>query len=125
MQAKCRSGEDGDAALNGALQAVELAFTDPGRAAAVADGVRRLAAAGPEARAVAGGASSLVAVARGELETAARHLRDAIALADDSHLPARAGEARASLSYVLLLTGRTVAGGGDRLRTAGQRRRPG
>lgn len=109
MQAKRRSGGDGDAALNGALQAVELAFTDPGRAAALADGVHRRADAGPQARAVARRASGLVAVARGELETAARHLRDAIALADDSLLPARAGEARASLSYVLLLTGHTAA----------------
>ena len=104
-----RSGGHDDADLAAAEEAVELAFTDPRRAAALAEGGTRRAGASTEARAVALRATGLVALARGDLVSAMRRLREAIALADRSALSARAGEARGSLSYVLMLTGDTAA----------------
>ena len=106
MQHKPGNGDD--ALLISAEQAVDLAFTDPGRAAAWAAGVRQRAGAGPEARAVALRAAGLVAVGRGELGAATDCLREAIDVADAAGLPYRGAEARASLSYVLTLTGSTA-----------------
>ena len=103
-----KPGDGDDALLVSAEQAVDLAFTDPRRAAALAAGVRGRSGAGPEARAVALRAAGLVAVGRGELAEAARSLREAIDVAEHSGLAFRGAEARASLSYVLTLTGRTV-----------------
>ncbi|MGI8685898.1 MAG: CHAT domain-containing protein, partial [Acidimicrobiales bacterium] len=94
--------------MRAAELAVELASTDPRRAAALIREVGRPGAACAEALAVARRAEGLVASARGDLRGAIRNLRDAIGLADRSGLPSRAAEARASLSYVLVLTGATA-----------------
>ena len=102
-----KPGDGDDALLVSAEQAVDLAFTDPRRAAVLAAGVRGRTGAGPEAEAVALRAAGLVAVGRGELAEATRALREAIAVAERAGLAFRGAEARASLSYVLTLTGRT------------------
>ncbi len=97
-----------EADVQTADRAVELAFTDPRRAAAMAEQIRRRSDAGPEARAVALRALGVVSVIRGDLDAAALVLWEAIGVAESANHHGRAGEARATLSYVLTLTGRSA-----------------
>lgn len=103
-----------------AEEAVALVYTDHRRARALAVEVRKRRDAGPEARAIALRALGMVAVARDDLGGASRLLRSAIETADGAGLRARAAEARASLSYVLTLGGKTTEALGelDRARPA-------
>ena len=91
------------AALAQALSATELAYTEPARARRLAESAESAAAGDDEVAAVAERALGMAA-ASGDLAGAADRLRKAADLADASGLPIRAGEARGSLAYVLLLT---------------------
>ncbi len=92
------------AALAQALSATELAYTEPARARRLAESAESAAAGDDEVAAVAERALGMAAAASGDLAGAADRLRKAADLADASGLPIRAGEARGSLAYVLLLT---------------------
>jgi tetratricopeptide (TPR) repeat protein len=91
-------------ALTQALTAADLAYTEPARARRLAESAVSAAADDAEVAAVAERAVGMAAAASGDLAVAADRLRRAANLADASGLPTRAGEARGSLAYVLLLT---------------------
>ena len=90
-----------------ALEAVELVNNDPDRARQLAEQALAEPAATSKHTSVATRVLGMVATLRSTLPAADRLLRDAIAIADAAGLPARAAEARASLAYVLTLSGST------------------
>jgi tetratricopeptide (TPR) repeat protein len=92
------------AALADALSAADLAYTEPARARRLAESAVAAAAGDAEIMAAAERAFGMAAAASGDLAGAADRLRDAANLAEVAGLPIRAGEARGSLAYVLLLT---------------------
>lgn len=92
--------------LDQAGTAVALAYTEPVRACRLAEAVLAAPAVEPEAASVAEHALGMASTALWKLTEAETHLRTAIELADG--LPTRVAEARASLAYTLILTGRTV-----------------
>jgi len=99
----------GPTPLADALSATRSAYSEPGRAAALATGAIARAPRDAEVAAVAGRALGMAACARGDLTEATRRLRTTIAYAARSGFPVRAAEARGSLAYVLVLTGRGAA----------------
>jgi tetratricopeptide (TPR) repeat protein len=92
------------AALTQALTAADLAYTEPARARRLAESA--VAAAPGDAEVMAAGqrALGMAAAASGDLAGAAERLRNAAEVADVAGLPVRAGEARGSLAFLLLLT---------------------
>ncbi|HST65762.1 MAG TPA: CHAT domain-containing protein [Mycobacteriales bacterium] len=96
------------AALGTALAAVEVAYAEPPRARRLAAAALAAAGGDPEPAAVAQRALGMARVAVGDLDAAETHLRTAVGLADGAGLADRAAEARASLSYLLALGGRTA-----------------
>ena len=92
------------AALTEALTAADLAYTEPARARRLAESAMAAAAGDAEVTAAAERALGMAAAASGDFAGAADRLRNAAHVADMAGLPTRAGEARGSLAFVLLLT---------------------
>jgi tetratricopeptide (TPR) repeat protein len=93
-------------ALQQALSAVEVAYTEPPQACRLAGLALAGADGDAEVAAVAHRALGMARTALGELTKARSHLREAIVIADRTNLTVRAAEARGSLAYLLSLTGR-------------------
>jgi hypothetical protein len=96
------------AAVSGTLlqhadEAIRLATADARAAQRLAG--EALAAEDRETRSVAERALGLAAIELGDADAAVAHLRRAVALASESGLTLRAGEARMSLSWALTLQG--------------------
>lgn len=97
-------------ALVTAYAAVDLAFSDPVRARALAESARTAANGDVEPVAVAEQALGLACLSVGRLTDSERHLRLAIGVAEGADLGATAAKMRGVLGYVLTLTGRTAEG---------------
>src|SRR3954470_3155135 len=89
-------------ALADALAAADLAYTDPARSRRLSEPV--LASVDDEAVSAAQRALGMAAAASGNFADATERLRRAAVVAEAAGLPLRAGQARGSLAYVLLLT---------------------
>ena len=96
-------------ALDLALEAVRHAYHDPARAEGLVEDARRAGGRDPEVAAVTGRALGMVAAARGDLADSVRLLRLTVRRAEAAGLAARAAQARGSLGYALVLTGRGPA----------------
>ena len=92
------------AALTEALIAADLAYTEPARARRLAESAMAAAPGDAEVTAAAERALGMAAAASGDFAGATDRLRNAANIADMASLPTRAGEARGSLAFVLLLT---------------------
>ncbi len=109
------------ALVRDAEAAIELTAAQPRRAAAIARIVQRQAQADGhlESASVAERVLGLAAKELGDLPGAQAHLEAAVGLARRGGLPAREGEARMSLSFVLALRGQTARALGEAERAAG------
>jgi tetratricopeptide (TPR) repeat protein len=92
-------------ALEQALAAAGLAYTEPTRARRLADSAVAAAPGDAEVIAAAERARGMASAAGGDLAAADGQLRHAAGIADAAGLPTRSAEARGSLAYVLLLGG--------------------
>ncbi len=96
-------------ALEVALEAVRHAYSDPFTAVRLAEVAEQAGPGDPEIAAVCGRARGMAAAARGDLASSVRLLRRAARTADRAGLDVRAAQARGSLAYALVLTGRGSA----------------
>src|SRR5215210_6903599 len=97
--------------MDAAREAIRLVLADPGQAMelAVSASARARAARDVAALSVAERALGLIARERQDLDGAITHLRRAIRLAERADHAELAGEARMSLSVVLVHRGRTAS----------------
>ena len=95
--------------LADALSAVRSAYSEPARAQSLARAATATAPRDREVAAVAQRARGMAACALGNLTESTRLLRSSIGYAARAGLEVRAAEARGSLAYVLVLTGRGPA----------------
>jgi tetratricopeptide (TPR) repeat protein len=91
-------------ALAQALAAAGLAYTEPTRARRDAESALAAAPGDAEVASAAQRALGMAASASGDYADATARLHEAAEIADTAGLPLRAGQARGSLAYVLLLT---------------------
>jgi tetratricopeptide (TPR) repeat protein len=84
--------------------AADLAYTEPARTRRLAEAAMAAAPGDAEVTAAAERALGMAAAASGDFASATDRLRNAANVADMASLPTRAGEARGSLAFVLLLT---------------------
>jgi len=92
------------AALTQALTAADLAYTEPARARRLAEEALAVAAGEAEVATAAQRALGMASAASGNFAEATDRLQRAAEIADSAGLSLRAGQARGSLAYVLLLT---------------------
>jgi len=99
--------EPSGGALRDAEAALDIAYSDRGRARRLAERARRQRDADPDVVAVAEHALGLVALAGGDLGAAEVHLRRSIDVAAGGGRDQHAAAARGTLGYALTLAGRT------------------
>ena len=88
-----------------ALSAVNAAYGSPDVVDGLASRARAVGGADPEVESILHRAFAIAAWARGETGEAIAHGREAIAIAEAAGVPARAAEARGSLSVHLVIAG--------------------